>query len=57
MSDQQAIETLLDLAERYAGHGRQLGQQSVGTVQEAHGDSALTRAERNLKVSPNLFDP
>lgn len=30
---QRAIETLLSLAEQYAGHGRNLGQQSAGTVQ------------------------
>lgn len=52
---QQAIETLLDLAERYAGHGRQLGQESAGTVKQAHGDSALTRAERNLKTLVERF--
>jgi len=30
---QRAIETLLRLAEQYAGHGKNLGQQSAGTVQ------------------------
>jgi hypothetical protein len=48
---QRAIETLLSLAERYAGHGKQLGQQSAGTVQGAHQeDDALTRAEADIKV-------
>ncbi|KAJ4372587.1 hypothetical protein N0V86_007949 [Didymella sp. IMI 355093] len=48
---QRAIETLLSLAERYAGHGKQLGQQGAGTVQGAHQeDDALTRAEADIKV-------
>ncbi|KAG9200553.1 hypothetical protein G6514_006895 [Epicoccum nigrum] len=48
---QRAIETLLSLTERYAGHARQIGQQSAGTVQGAHQeDDALTRAEADIKV-------
>ena len=48
---QRAIETLLSLAERYAGHGKQLGQQGAGTVQGARQeDDALTRAEADIKV-------
>lgn len=48
---QRAVETLLGLAERYAGHGKQVGQQGAGTVQGAHAeDSALTRAEADIKV-------
>lgn len=48
---QRAIETLLNLVERYAGHGKQLGQQGAGTVQGAHQeDDALTRAEADMKV-------
>ncbi|KAJ4982827.1 hypothetical protein SVAN01_11675 [Stagonosporopsis vannaccii] len=48
---QRAIETLLSLAERYAGHGKQVGQQGAGTVQGAHAeDDALTRAEADIKV-------
>lgn len=31
---QRAIETLLRLAEQYAGHGKNLGQQTTGTVQD-----------------------
>jgi hypothetical protein len=30
---QRAIETILDLAEQYSGHGKNLGQQSKGSVQ------------------------
>lgn len=52
---QQAIETLLDLAEKYAGHGRDLGQQSTGTVKGAHADDALTRTETNLKTLIERF--
>ncbi|KAF2633059.1 hypothetical protein BU25DRAFT_487406 [Macroventuria anomochaeta] len=53
---QRAIETLLSLAERYAGHGKNLGQQSVGTVQGAHQeDDALTRAEADIKTLLERF--
>ncbi|KAF1834695.1 hypothetical protein BDW02DRAFT_549830 [Decorospora gaudefroyi] len=47
---QRAIETLLNLAEQYTGHGRNLGQQSKGSVQGAHQDDALKTAEADLKV-------
>lgn len=48
--DQQAIETLLNIAEQYAGHGKNITQQGAGAVKGAHGDSALTTAEADLKV-------
>ena len=48
--DQQAIDTLLSLAEEYTGHGHNLAQQTVGTVKGAHTDDALTTAEADLKV-------
>ncbi|KAL8760178.1 MAG: hypothetical protein Q9199_000200 [Rusavskia elegans] len=47
---QQAIETLLNLAEEYSGHGKNLSQQGAGTVKGAHGDTALTSAETDLRV-------
>ncbi|KAF1971070.1 hypothetical protein BU23DRAFT_648497 [Bimuria novae-zelandiae CBS 107.79] len=47
---QSAIETLLNLAERYAGHGRDIAQQGKGSVQGAHQDDALQLAEADLKV-------
>ncbi|KAL8691203.1 MAG: hypothetical protein Q9218_003516 [Villophora microphyllina] len=47
---QQAIETLLNLAEQYGGHGKNLSQQGAGTVKGAHSDSALTTAETDLRV-------
>ncbi|UPX15078.1 uncharacterized protein EKO05_0005541 [Ascochyta rabiei] len=53
---QRAIETLLNLAEQYAGHGKNLGQQSAGTVQGAHQeDDALTRAEADIKTLLERF--
>lgn len=52
---QRAIETLLRLAEQYAGHGRTLGQQATGTVQGAHRDDALQLAEADLKVCNTGF--
>jgi hypothetical protein len=48
--DQQAIETLLTLAETYAGHGRDLSQQGAGTVKGAHTDDSLRVAETDLRV-------
>lgn len=47
---QQAITTLLDLAEEYAGHLNNIGQQSTGAVKGAHGDNSLKTAEQDLKV-------
>lgn len=52
---QQAIVTLLDLAEKYGGHGRDFTQQSAGTVKSAHDDTVLTRAETNLKTLIERF--
>ncbi|KAL8883658.1 MAG: hypothetical protein Q9192_007058, partial [Flavoplaca navasiana] len=52
---QQAIETLLNLAEEYSGHGRNLSQQGAGTVKGAHGDNALTSAETDLRTLLERF--
>ncbi|KAI9733437.1 MAG: hypothetical protein M1834_003521 [Cirrosporium novae-zelandiae] len=52
---QQAIETLLDLAETYAGHGKTFHEGSKGTVKGAHSDSALQQAEFNLKTLVERF--
>ncbi|KAH8668267.1 hypothetical protein BGZ60DRAFT_487882 [Tricladium varicosporioides] len=52
---QQAINTLLDLAEQYAGHASNVGQQSTGTVKGAHTDSSLKTAEANLKTLIERF--
>jgi hypothetical protein len=48
--DQQAIETLLRLAEEYGGHSKDLATQSQGTVKGVHTDDSLKKAETNLKV-------
>ncbi|GAB7339279.1 hypothetical protein MBLNU457_5933t1 [Dothideomycetes sp. NU457] len=52
---QQAIETLLNLAEEYAGHSRNLGSQSAGTVKGAHSDDSLRRTETDLKTLLERF--
>jgi len=52
---QRAIVTLLDLAERYASRGKDLTQQTAGTVKGAHSDDALTRVEANLKTLVERF--
>ncbi len=49
--DQQAIETLLSLAEQYTGHAQNVAQQSKGTVKGAHDDDHLRIAETDLKVN------
>lgn len=41
---------MLNLAEQYGGHGKNLSQQGAGSVKGAHGDSALTSAETDLRV-------
>ncbi|KAI4173919.1 MAG: hypothetical protein LQ343_002687 [Gyalolechia ehrenbergii] len=46
----QAIETLLNIAEEYGGHGKNLSQQGAGSVKGAHSDTALTTAETDLRV-------
>ncbi|KAL8657605.1 MAG: hypothetical protein Q9226_001748 [Calogaya cf. arnoldii] len=51
---QQAIETLLNLAEEYSGHGKNLSQQGAGSVKGAHGDNALTSAETDLRIKTLL---
>lgn len=52
---QQAIETLLGLAEEYAGHGKNLAGQGADNVKGAHTDDNLTRAETNLKTIIERF--
>ena len=48
--DQEAINTLLSLAEEYGGHSKNLTQQAAGTVKGAHTDNTLQMAEADLKV-------
>ncbi|KAH0536634.1 hypothetical protein FGG08_006502 [Glutinoglossum americanum] len=52
---QRAIETLLSLAEIYAGHGRNLRQQGQSSLKGAHEDDHLTAAEADLKVLIERF--
>jgi hypothetical protein len=50
-----AVDTLLDLAEQYAGHASNITQQSIGSVQGAHADTSLQRAESDLKILIERF--
>ncbi|TAQ89618.1 hypothetical protein B7494_g2058 [Chlorociboria aeruginascens] len=52
---QQAITTLLELAETYGGHANTLTQNGTGTVKGAHEDSALKAAEVDLKTLIERF--
>ncbi|EXJ84141.1 hypothetical protein A1O3_04808 [Capronia epimyces CBS 606.96] len=52
---QEAIGTLLSLAETYGGHAKNVKDQSHGTVKGAHGDDNLRRAETNLKTLIERF--
>jgi len=51
----QAIETLLNLAETYVGHANTVAQAGTGTVKGAHADSALKKAEADLKTLIERF--
>ncbi|CAJ2506622.1 Uu.00g078080.m01.CDS01 [Anthostomella pinea] len=50
---QQAISTLLDLAEQYGSHGKRVATSGTGTVQEAR--SGLAAAEADLKTLIERF--
>ncbi|TVY31893.1 Uncharacterized protein LSUB1_G008363 [Lachnellula subtilissima] len=52
---QQAINTLLNLAEQYAGHANTVGAHSTGTIKGAHTDDSLQRAEADLKTLIERF--
>lgn len=52
----QAVTTLLNLAENYSGHTRNLANQAAGTVDGAHkSDSNLKIAERDLRTLIERF--
>ena len=55
LSDQQAIDTLLRLAEEYQGHAVNVAGQSHGAVKDAHGQDTLQSAEADLKVCTQGF--
>ncbi|KAJ1337236.1 DUF5923 family protein [Microdochium nivale] len=50
---QQAIQTLLDLAEQYGSHGRNVTESGAGTVQQARG--GLRAAEADLRTLIERF--
>ncbi|KAJ0420105.1 hypothetical protein BJY00DRAFT_143092 [Aspergillus carlsbadensis] len=52
---QEAIETLLDLAEKYGGRGRHMAQQGSGSVQGTRGSSSVSRMEKNLRTLLERF--
>ncbi|KAI9671998.1 MAG: hypothetical protein M1829_004542 [Trizodia sp. TS-e1964] len=52
---QKAIETLLNLAETYAGHGKNVSKHGAGSVKAAHEDDHLTRAENDIKTLIERF--
>lgn len=47
---QQAIDTLLRLAENYTGHGKSFAKDSTGTIKGARQDSHLSSAENYFRV-------
>jgi hypothetical protein len=49
-ADNQAIETLLRLAEEYTGHTRTLAGQGQDSVKGLHSQDSLQVAEADLKV-------
>lgn len=51
----QAVDTLLRLAETYGGHASNVTQQAIGSAKGAHDDSALQKAEADLKVCYSRF--
>lgn len=54
-TDQQAIETLLDLAEKYAGHTKTVGQQSGGAVTDIRSTDSVKAVEHNLRTLIERF--
>lgn len=51
----RAVETLLRLAEDYAGHSKNLAGQGSGAVKGAHKDDSLQAAETDLKTLIERF--
>ncbi|KAL1857359.1 hypothetical protein Plec18167_008369 [Paecilomyces lecythidis] len=52
---QQAIETLLTLAEKYGGHGKDLTSQAGGSVKDVRSDENLKSAETKLRLLIERF--
>lgn len=53
--DQSAIDTLLNLAEEYKGHSKNVASQTGGAVKGAHTDDSLQTAETDLKVREQIL--
>ncbi|KAF8534551.1 hypothetical protein BDD12DRAFT_756011 [Trichophaea hybrida] len=51
----EAINTLITLAETYSGHGKTIASQGAGQVKDAHQDNYLQSAENSLKVLLERF--
>lgn len=51
MTDRQAIDTLLTLAEQYGGHANTVTSQSTGIVKGNHEHHDLECALANLKIT------
>jgi len=52
---QQAVETLLRLAEEYTHHSRNVVAQGTGAVKDVHGQDTLQNAESDLKTLLERF--
>lgn len=52
---QQAIETLLSMAEKYAGHTKDLSQQSTGAFQDVRSTDSVTAVETSLRTLIERF--
>ncbi|KAJ5934897.1 hypothetical protein N7466_004444 [Penicillium verhagenii] len=52
---QQAIETLLELAEKYAGHTKTAGTQSGGAVKDVRATDSVQAVEYNLRTLIERF--
>ncbi|KAI9831358.1 MAG: hypothetical protein M1819_005132 [Sarea resinae] len=50
-----AIETLLNLAETYGGHSKNIARQGAGSVDGAHSDDSLRIAEADLRTLIERF--
>ncbi|OJJ49338.1 hypothetical protein ASPZODRAFT_61111 [Penicilliopsis zonata CBS 506.65] len=52
---QQAIETLLELAEKYAGHTKDYASQGSGAVKDVRAGGPVQQAETNLRILIERF--
>lgn len=49
-TDQQAIETLLDLAEKYGSRSRHAVKEGTGSVKDTRGGGKVQSLEKSLRV-------